>query len=180
MLSIVEKVLLVKLYYKNSERAIVTLRAYRCMKGMRDTKGPIMSSALNKMKKFEAIGSLVSRQTSERPLTTTAVATTVKQTGQSMSVVAASAECSAREESFEADKSVARKCLESKANNFRRYPYKLQHNQELKPPGFFRRDFVNLVFYKREEQHETDFTLLWTDEAHCTLSSAVNTHNCRV
>ncbi|GIY88279.1 hypothetical protein CEXT_581041 [Caerostris extrusa] len=55
MLSIVEKALLVKLYYKNSESAIAVLRAYRYIKGMRDSKGPIMSSALKKMmKKFEA------------------------------------------------------------------------------------------------------------------------------
>ncbi|GFU78364.1 transposable element tc3 transposase [Trichonephila clavipes] len=67
------------------------------MKGMRDTKGLITSSALNKMKKFEAVGSLVSRQTSGRLLTTTAVATTVKQAVQSMSVVAVNAESSARE-----------------------------------------------------------------------------------
>ncbi|GFY42685.1 hypothetical protein TNIN_219881 [Trichonephila inaurata madagascariensis] len=54
-MSIVEKTLLVKLYYRNLESAIATLRAYRYMKGMRDSKGSVTSSALNKMmKKFEA------------------------------------------------------------------------------------------------------------------------------
>ncbi|GIY95006.1 hypothetical protein CEXT_646551 [Caerostris extrusa] len=48
MLSIVEKALLIKLYYNNSK---VPLRAYRYMKGMRDSKGPITSSALKKMMK---------------------------------------------------------------------------------------------------------------------------------
>ncbi|GIX73317.1 hypothetical protein CDAR_243321 [Caerostris darwini] len=68
MLSIVEKALLVKLYYKNSESAIAALRAYRYMKGMRESKGPTTSSALKKMlKKFEATGSLASRQRSGRP-----------------------------------------------------------------------------------------------------------------
>ncbi|GIX78889.1 hypothetical protein CDAR_243811 [Caerostris darwini] len=64
------------------------------MKGMRDSKGPITSSAL---KKFEATGSLASRQRSGRPSTAAAVTTTVEQTVQSMSAVAAHGECSARE-----------------------------------------------------------------------------------
>ncbi|GIY86625.1 hypothetical protein CEXT_510401 [Caerostris extrusa] len=68
MLSIVEKALLVKLYYKNSESAIAALRAYRYMKGMRDSKGPITSSALKKMMmKFVATGSLASRQKVDVP-----------------------------------------------------------------------------------------------------------------
>ncbi|GFW81919.1 hypothetical protein TNCV_2885931 [Trichonephila clavipes] len=57
MMSIVEKAFLererVKLYYKNSESAIVALLA------MRDSKGPITSSALKTMmKQFEATGFL--------------------------------------------------------------------------------------------------------------------------
>ncbi|GIY80544.1 hypothetical protein CEXT_361711 [Caerostris extrusa] len=66
------------------------------MKGMRDSKGPITSSALKKMMKFEATGSWASRQRSGHPSTATAVATTVEQTVQSMSAVAAHGECSAR------------------------------------------------------------------------------------
>ncbi|GIY43849.1 hypothetical protein CEXT_69651 [Caerostris extrusa] len=90
MLPIVEKALLVKLYYKNSESAIAALRAYRYMKGMRDSKGPITSSALKKMmKKFEAAGSLASHQRSGRSSTAAAVATTVEQTVQSLPAVAA-------------------------------------------------------------------------------------------
>ncbi|GIY41002.1 hypothetical protein CEXT_686831 [Caerostris extrusa] len=66
------------------------------MKGMRDSKGPITSSALKKMmKKFEATGSLASRQRSGCSSTVAAVATTVEQTVQSMSAVAAQGECSA-------------------------------------------------------------------------------------
>ncbi|GFY40410.1 hypothetical protein TNIN_63131 [Trichonephila inaurata madagascariensis] len=79
MLSIVEKALLIKQYYRNSE--VPCGRAYRYMKGMRDSKGSITSSALNKMmRKFEATCSLASRQKSGRPSTATAVATTVEQT----------------------------------------------------------------------------------------------------
>ncbi|GFX11050.1 hypothetical protein TNCV_2246271 [Trichonephila clavipes] len=93
MMSIVEKALLVKLYYKNSESAIVAMRAYHYLKGMRDSKGPITSSAFNKrVKKFEATGYLASRQRSGRPSTATAVATTVEQAVQSLSVFAAHGE----------------------------------------------------------------------------------------
>ncbi|GIY95507.1 transposable element tc3 transposase [Caerostris extrusa] len=150
MLSIVEKALLVKLYYKNSESAIAALRAYRYMKGMRDSKGPITSSAL---KKFEATGSLASRQRSGRPSTAAAVATIVEQMVQSMSAVAAHGECSAQEVSRQTGVSyggnVVRKALRI---TLKRYPYKLQHKQELKPPDFdSRRDKMpafqeNLLF----------------------------------
>ncbi|GFY43776.1 hypothetical protein TNIN_451731 [Trichonephila inaurata madagascariensis] len=89
MLSIVEKALLVKLYYKNSESVPL-------QKGMRDSEGPITSSALNKTKKFEAAGYLASHQSSGCPSTAADVATTVEQTAQSMLAVAAHGECSAR------------------------------------------------------------------------------------
>ncbi|GFT14260.1 hypothetical protein TNCV_4591151 [Trichonephila clavipes] len=86
MLSIVEKALLFKLSYKNSERAIAVLRAYRYVKCMRDSKEPITYSAFNKMmKKLEATGA--------RPSTAASDATTVEQTVQSMPVVAAHGEC---------------------------------------------------------------------------------------
>ncbi|GIY13728.1 transposable element tc3 transposase [Caerostris darwini] len=132
MLSIVEKALLVKLYYKNSESGIAAMRAYRYMKGMRDSKGPITSSAL---KKFEATGSLASRQRSGRPTTAVAVATTVEQTVQSMSAVAAHGECSAREVSRQTGVSYG-SVWKALRITLKRYPYKLQHKQELKPPDF--------------------------------------------
>lgn len=181
MLPIVEKALLVKLYYKNSESAIAALRAYRYMKGMRDSKGPITSSALNKMmKKFEATGSFASRPRSGRPLAAAAVVTTVEQTVQSKSAVSAHGECSAREVSRQTGVSYG-SVWRALRITLKRYPYKLQHNQELKPLDFdSRQDFANLVFNKMEEQHDWLHTVLWTDEAHFTLSGAVNTHNCRV
>ncbi|GIY79384.1 transposable element tc3 transposase [Caerostris darwini] len=136
MLSIVEKALLVKRYYKNSESAIAALRAYRYMKGMRDSKGPITSSALKKMmKKFEATGSLASLQRSGRPSTAAAVATTVEQTVQSMSAVAAHEECSAREVSRQTGMSYG-SVWKALRITLKRYPYKLQHKQELKPSDF--------------------------------------------
>ncbi|GFV40720.1 hypothetical protein TNCV_5055001 [Trichonephila clavipes] len=61
---------------------------------MRDSKRPITSSAL---KKFEATCSLASRQRSGSPSTAAAVAPTVEQTVQSMSVVALHGDCNARE-----------------------------------------------------------------------------------
>ncbi|GFY59728.1 hypothetical protein TNIN_382781 [Trichonephila inaurata madagascariensis] len=100
MLSVVEKTLLVKLYYRNSQSAITALLAYDYMKGM-----SITSSALNKtMKKFEATGSSESRQRSGRPSTAAVVATTVGQTVQSMSVVAAQGEFSTQEVSMQTGK----------------------------------------------------------------------------
>ena len=98
MLSIVEKALLVKLYYKNSENDISSFRESRFLKGMRDDKGSITCSELNKiMKKFEATGFLAPRPRSGCPSAAAAVATSVEQTVQSMSAVSAHGECNARE-----------------------------------------------------------------------------------
>ncbi|GFU55922.1 transposable element tc3 transposase [Trichonephila clavipes] len=136
MVSIVEKFLLVKLYYKHSESVIAALRAYDYMKSMRDSKGLITYSALNKMmKKSKATGSFASRQRSGRPSTAAAIATTVEQSVQSMSEVAAHEESSDREVSRQKRVSfgIVWRALRI---TLRRYPYKLQHNQELKPPDF--------------------------------------------
>ena len=181
MLSVVEKALLIKLYYKNAESATAALRAYRSMKGKRSRKGPITPSALIKMmKKFESTGSLASRPRSGRPSTTAAVVTTVEQTVQSMSAISAHGESSAREVSRQTGVSYG-SVWRALRITLKMYPYKLQHNQELKPPDFdSRRDFANWVFNKMDEQHDWLHTVLWTDEAHFTLSGAVNTHNCRV
>ncbi|GFY66001.1 down syndrome cell adhesion molecule-like protein Dscam2 [Trichonephila inaurata madagascariensis] len=68
------------------------------LKGMRGSKRPITPSLLNKiMKKFEAADFLTSHQRSGLPSTAAAVATTVEQTVQSMSAVAAHEECGAGE-----------------------------------------------------------------------------------
>ncbi len=152
---IVEKALLVKLYYKNSESTITALRAYRYMKGMRDSKGLITSSALNKMmKKFEATGSFASRLRSGCPLAASAVVTTVEQTVQSKLAISAHGECSAREVSRQTGVSYG-SVWRALRITLKRYPYKLQHNQELKTLDFVsRQDFANLVFNKMEEQHD--------------------------
>ena len=71
--------LLIKPHHKNSKSAFAALRAYSFMKGMRDGKGPITSSALNKMmNKFEVTGSLALCPRSGRTSATAAVATTVQ------------------------------------------------------------------------------------------------------
>ncbi|GFR09943.1 transposable element tc3 transposase [Trichonephila clavata] len=81
------------------------------MKGMRDSRVPITSSALNKMKKkFEATGSLATRQRSGRPSTATAVVTTVEQTVQSMSSVSAHGKCRTREVSRQTGVSYPTNC----------------------------------------------------------------------
>ena len=67
-----------------------TLQAYHFVKSRRDGKRPIAPSALNKMmEKFEVTGCLASRLKRGHPSPTDAVATTVKQTVQSMSAISA-------------------------------------------------------------------------------------------
>ncbi|PRD33585.1 UNVERIFIED_CONTAM: hypothetical protein NCL1_17226 [Trichonephila clavipes] len=132
------------------------------------------------MKKFEATCSLSSHQRSGGPSITAAVATIVEQTVQSILAIAAHGKCSAREISRQTGVSYG-SVWKTLRITLRRYPHKLQHNQELKPPDFdSHRDFVNLVFSKMEEQHDWLRSVLWTDEVHFTLSGEVITHNCRM
>ncbi|GFV50558.1 transposable element tc3 transposase [Trichonephila clavipes] len=113
---------------------------------MRDSKEPMTSSALNKMMKRFATGCLASRQKSGRPSTAIAVATTVEQTVQSKSAIAAHWESNTREVSRQTGVSYG-SIWRALRITLRRY--KLQHNQELKTPDFdSRRDFANLVFNK--------------------------------
>ncbi|KAG8177125.1 hypothetical protein JTE90_025898 [Oedothorax gibbosus] len=99
-------------------------------------KGPITSSAMNKlMKKFKATGSLESHPRSGRPSAVAAVATTVEQTVQTISAVSAHRECNAREVLRQTGVSYG--CVWRPLRiTLKRYPYKLQHNQELKPRDF--------------------------------------------
>ncbi|GIY89349.1 transposable element tc3 transposase [Caerostris darwini] len=127
---------------------------------MRGSKGSITSSALKKiMKKFEATGSLASRQRSGRPSTAAAVATTVEQPVQAMSVVAEHGKCSAREVSTQTGVSYG-SVWKALRITLKWYPYKLQHKQELKPFDFnSRRGHANLqvlnskrYFYDKKKQ----------------------------
>ncbi|GIX91770.1 transposable element tc3 transposase [Caerostris extrusa] len=104
---------------------------------MRDSKGSITSSALKKMmKKFEATGSLASRQRSGRPSTAAAVATTVEQTVQSMSAIAAHGGVQVLEK-FRGRQGVSYGSVwKALRITLKRYQYKLQHKQELNPPDF--------------------------------------------
>ncbi|GIZ00097.1 transposable element tc3 transposase [Caerostris extrusa] len=118
---------------------------------MRDSKGPITSSALMKMmKKFEATSSLTARQRSGRPSTAAAVATAVEQAGQSMSAVAAHGECSAREVSMQTGVSYG-SVWKALRITLKRYPYKLQHKQELKPPDFDSRRVLGVKETENDE-----------------------------
>ncbi|PRD31839.1 UNVERIFIED_CONTAM: hypothetical protein NCL1_22272 [Trichonephila clavipes] len=83
------------------------------------------------MKKFEAAGYLAYRQRSGRPSAAITFATTVKQTVQSMLAVAVHEECSAREVSRNTGMSYG-SVWRALRITLRRYPYNLQHNQELK------------------------------------------------
>ena len=113
---------------------------------MRDSKRPIMSSVFNKMmKKFEGTG------TSSRCCCYNNGADGAIHVG---SFCTWGMQCL---KSFEADKSVWR----ALRRTLKQYPYKLQHNQELKPPDFdSRQDFANLVFNKMKEHHDWLHTVL--------------------
>ncbi|GFX49614.1 transposable element tc3 transposase [Trichonephila clavipes] len=132
------------------------------------------------MKKFEATRFLVSSQRSGRPSTAAAVVTTVEPTVLSVSAVAGHEKCSDQEYSRQTGWSNGSIWRELRIS-LSRHPYKLPHNQDFKPPDFnSTRDFANLLCKKLEEWHDWSRTVICIEEAHFTLSGAVNTHNFQV
>ncbi|GFY51945.1 uncharacterized protein TNIN_254261 [Trichonephila inaurata madagascariensis] len=177
-MSIVEKGLLVKLYYKNSKSDIVSISLHEGYAKQQRTNNVFCIEQNDE--EILIYRFLVSRQRSGCPSTAAAVATTVKQMVQSMMAVAAHGKCSTREVSRQTGVPYG-SVWRALRIILRRYPYKLLHNQELNPPDFDScRDFTNLVFNKMEEQQDWFHTALMTDETHFTFSGAVNIHNCKM
>ena len=112
------------------------------------------------MKNFEATGCLASRPKSGRPSAGAVITTIMEQTVQSMSTVSAHEEGSAREVLRKTEMSYG-SFWRALRKTLKRYPYKMQHNEELKPPDFDScQDFANLVLNQMKEEQGWLHTVL--------------------
>lgn len=178
-----ERALLVKIFYQNGSNYSATLKEYRRMKRLR--RGPMSVNGLkNMISKFEETGELgvIPGTRGRRPVNPetvqqidNAIATTSSSSGGTMQQqVSGRSVARILSIPWPTVHKVLRQIL-------RRYPYKIKVLQELKPrDDTLRIDFANFVLSKISEDDTWIQRILWTDEAHFTLSGSVNAHNCRI
>ena len=181
MLSLQDKALLIKLFYKNGESATSTLRKFRTTKAIKEKKGPIsLSGILKLVKRFEETGCLEDRPRSGRPSLGEERVTAVQRVMEDMAAGSSKGSSSARE---------AGKILGMPESSIRRilhgilqmYPYKLQLLHDIMPADIAAREsFAKWALTKLEHEPQWLFNVLWTDEAHFALHGDVNTHNSRI
>lgn len=179
-LSMKDRALLVKLFYKNGDSAVAALKKFRVLKGMKKGCGPMSAKALKSMiKKFEATGSFGVKSGRGRKavaLTSVEDVATALEEGSNSGAQTCSARGIAR--TVDMPVSTVNKILR---NILHCYPYKITHVQELLPADLPIRHTFALEFLARMEvDNEWPWNILWTDEAHFYLHGVVNTQNCRI
>lgn len=179
-LSMKDRALLVKLFYKNGDYAEAALKTFRVLKGMKKGCGPMSAKALRSMiKKFEATGSFAVKSGRGRKavaLTSVEDVATALEEESNSGVQACSARGIGR--TLDMPVSTVNKILR---NILHCYPYKITHVQQLLPADLPIRHTFALEFLARMEvDNEWPWNILWTDEAHFYLNGVVNTQNCRI
>ncbi|GFY27648.1 uncharacterized protein TNCV_910991 [Trichonephila clavipes] len=173
-----DRALLVKLFYQNDNSAIVVLRKFRTLKGMR--KGQLKAINLRLMvTKFEETGSLNVRSgRGRKPVSAEAIQKVALQEEDKASNVQASTSVRRVTETLGLPRSTVQNIMR---NILRYYPYKLQLVQELLPHDFETRHLFTLQFLARlEVDPEWPWNILWTDEVHFHLDGTVGPVTCSI
>jgi hypothetical protein len=173
-----DRALLVKLYYKNDDCAPIALQKFRTLKGMRKGAGPMSAKGLvNMVTKFEETFNVKPGRGRKRnaPSSVEDVATALQE-GSCGGAQTCSARGIAR--TLDMPVSTVHKILR---NILHCYPYKITHVQELLQADLPARHTFALAFLARMEvDNDWPWNVLWTDEAHFHLQGYVNTQNCRI
>ncbi|GBL75286.1 hypothetical protein AVEN_194509-1 [Araneus ventricosus] len=143
-LSLKDRALLVKLFYKNGDCAAIALKKFRTLKGFRSSSGPMTAFGLKKMiDKFEELGSDdVKCGRGRKAIASTSVedvATTLQETSSSALGISRTSDMPV---------STVRKILR---NILQCYPFKITHVQELVPADLLKREAFALRFLARME-----------------------------
>ncbi|GFV79825.1 uncharacterized protein TNCV_1726501 [Trichonephila clavipes] len=144
-----DRALLVKLFYQNDNSAIVVVRKFRTLKGLR--KGPLTAKTLRViLTKFEETGLFKVRSgRGKKPVSAEAIEKVSLQVEEDKSSnVLASTSVLRVEETLDLPRSTVQKMM---GNILRYYPYKLQFVQKLLPHDFETRHLFSLQFLARLE-----------------------------
>jgi hypothetical protein len=163
---------LVKFYYMNGCNAAEALRIYRRQHNLR--RGPCSVQAVRKLiKKFELTGCTCDSHRSGRPSIPVESAAEVHE-----AITANVIPVSARRASHILDipKSTVLKILHS---IFHMFPYRYHRVQRLLASDKSKRvDFANEFLIHHDTDKNWIHSIMWTDEAHFTLTGTVNSKNC--
>lgn len=165
---------IVRLYYLNAQNTVKALRAYRSKHKLK--RGPCTKqSIINLIKKFEETGCTCDKLRCGRPAVPVEIAAEVHEaiTDQVQDQVQTARGVSRK---LNLPYSTIRKILTSVLHMF---PYKYQRVQMLQLTDFqLRLNFANEYLIRYDEDDSFPLQILWTDEAHFTLSGSVNSKNC--
>ncbi|GBN57629.1 hypothetical protein AVEN_214645-1 [Araneus ventricosus] len=179
-ISLKDRVLLVKLFYKNGDCPAIALKKFWSLKGLRSGSGPMTAFGLKKMiDKFEELGSFDLKCGRGRKAIASTSVEDVATTLQELSS-GALGKCSARGISRTLDMPVSTVCKILR-NILKFYPFKIAYVQELVPADLSKREAFALQFLARMEvDNAWSWNIFWTDEAYFHLQGPVNTQNCRI
>lgn len=162
---------LIKLFYLNGENAAEAVRVYRRNHKLR--RGPCsVRTVRDLVKTFEETGCTCDRPRSGRPSVPVEVVAEVHNT------ITAGPLRTARSvaRNLDVPKTTVLKLLRSV---LRMFPYRFQRVQMLQPGDEQQRvDFANFFLIRYDEDSRWPLRILWTDEAHFSLTGNVNSKNC--
>lgn len=169
-----QRVLIVKTFYQNGESYAATVRKLRNVLGRNEA--PNESTVRRLMKKFFETGSTVDLKSPGRRRS--------GRTDQNIALVCDSVAVSPvksirrRSQQLGLRYSSVRRILR---NDLKFWAYKMQLTQQLKVADHQkRRQFVDWVLRKRQEDDSFAQNIIFSDEAHFLLNGFVNKQNCRI
>ncbi|GFV87672.1 uncharacterized protein TNCV_779561 [Trichonephila clavipes] len=174
-----ERALLVKLFYKSKGNAEAALQEFCRLKNL--CKGPLLPQALMRMiAQFEKTGHLGVQPGRGRKSTRSDIVEDVATAivDQSMDNVIGCSSARAVSQHLGVPYSSV-ECTEKSGVHFS--PYKICHNQQLMANNREKRLTFALTFLARVEVDASwPWKILWSDEVHFHQSGTVNIHNCRM
>lgn len=171
------RIALVRAYYRNGSNAAAALRDLRHEMNLR--KGPCDKKTVQRLvKKYELTGSVTDAPRSGRPKTSVDTVIEIGMIADAISEENAHGECSVRAVA-KASGVAPMTAWRALRKELRLYPYRIQRLHKLEPGDpqrrlAFAQDFLTRVAIDDDWLD----TILWTDEAHFTLTGQVNSRNC--
>jgi Helix-turn-helix domain (DUF4817) len=173
-----QRIMLVQLYYENAKSLVGTLRAFRRITGIQDICS--VNAIRNLISRFERTGSVADLPRSGRPKVSEDTAIEIRHTAETIAQDNRFGECSTVAISSatgipqQTVWKVLRKMLKLR-------PYRIREVHELIPADYPRRlTFAENFLTRVEFEPNWLDTILFSDEAHFTLTGQVNYWNTRI
>jgi transposase len=178
VLTLKQRIQLVQLYYANNKSITATIRLYRLQYGIQNICS--RQGLTNLIHKFEKTGSVKDADRSGRPSVSKETLAEVYEATTRIQELDAQGTSSTRiiARDLNLSKSTIWNVLRTKLKH---HPYKISRVQEItKDDTHLRYVFALRAIVIMETEENWLYNILWTDEAHFSISGHVNTKNCVV